>query len=196
MSAVASARLISSCNWSILLTRVPVSNFNSYFVIVGPIKAFSIVALTPNCFKTVVKRAAFLFAEVLSFEALFVDFVDNKLSGGRWYWDEDLRGFTWIVSSVTSSIFVLTGSISLISIFIFSSLNSNALVISGSKTGSFGSSSNISSGNKGISSLFDKKSKKWDFFFKTIVWGTGSDDSSFCFLTGFFFFFCFAWYCT
>ena len=42
----------------ILLTLVPVSNFNSYFVIEGPIEILLIEAWTPNSFKTAVNLSA------------------------------------------------------------------------------------------------------------------------------------------
>ena len=48
ISFAAKANFISSCNCIILLTRVPVSNFNSYLVTDGPIKISLIVAFTPN----------------------------------------------------------------------------------------------------------------------------------------------------
>ena len=44
ISLAAKANLISSCKDIILLTLVPVSNFNSYFVIEGPIEILLIEA--------------------------------------------------------------------------------------------------------------------------------------------------------
>ena len=67
-----------------MLTLVPVSNFNSYFVTDGPIKISLIDAITPNSLSTVVKASAFFKAfPLLSPDFFVTGFFNNDNAGKR-----------------------------------------------------------------------------------------------------------------
>jgi len=84
ISLAAKANLISSCKDIILLTLVPVSNFNSYFVIEGPIEILLIEAWTPNSFKTAVNLSALSTAWFLFSPCFLLTTLCKRDNGGKW----------------------------------------------------------------------------------------------------------------